>query len=228
MRVTHATPAALYANTQNRNWEADSEIPEHLRSKGCLDIATQLVESDIGKKINLIFGGGNRNFVPEIEGGKRIDGRNLINAWKQIKQSEGQNFDVLFNSKDLQSWSHTDYALGLFSSSAFNYTLERDSTQPSLENMLKQAIRSLNKNPNGFFLMLEAGLIDYAHHINLPKFAFEETLELEKAVQAALDMTDEEETLIVVTGDHGHAFTINGYPDRGNNILGNVFYTRIS
>ena len=227
MRVTHATPGALYANTQNRDWEVDSKIPENWRSKGCIDIATQLVESDIGKKINLIFGGGKRSFVPKSEGGKRLDGKNLIDTWKQIKQSSGQNFDVLFNSDDLDAWTHTDYALGLFSNSGFNYTLERDNTQPSLERMLKQAIKSLNKNPNGFFLMLEAGLIDYSHHANLPKSAFEETLELEKAVQAALDMTDEEETLIVVTGDHSHAFTINGYPDRGNSILGKSYQLAI-
>ena len=41
----------------------------------------------------------------------------------------------------------------------------------------------------GFFLMLEAGLIDYAHHSNFAKKAFEETLELEKAVEKALELT---------------------------------------
>ena len=42
----------------------------------------------------------------------------------------------------------------------------------------------------------------------------------EKAVQVALDETSEEDTLIVLTGDHSHGITINGYPRRGNNILG--------
>ena len=41
----------------------------------------------------------------------------------------------------------------------------------------------------GFFLMLEAGLIDYGHHANFAKKAFEEALELEKAVLKALELT---------------------------------------
>ena len=70
--------------------------------------------------------------------------------------------------------------------------------------------------------MVEGALIDYAHHKNWPQKAFEETLELEKAVKVALDLTDEKDTLIVVTADHSHAMTINGYPQRGQSIFGNL------
>ena len=42
----------------------------------------------------------------------------------------------------------------------------------------------------------------------------------EKAVQVALNETSEEDTLMVLTGDHSHGITINGYPKRGQNILG--------
>lgn len=56
----------------------------------------------------------------------------------------------------------------------------------------------------------------------MPQVALDETLEFEKAVQVAINSTNPEETLIIVTGDHSHVMTINGYPERGNNILGNI------
>ena len=70
--------------------------------------------------------------------------------------------------------------------------------------------------------MVEGGRIDHGHHATRAKMALEETVELENAVQAALEMTDQEDTLIIVTADHGHAVTMSGYPDRGHPILGFV------
>ena len=35
-------------------------------------------------------------------------------------------------------------------------------------------------------------------------------------------MTDEEDTLVVVSSDHAHTMTVAGYPSRGNDILGTV------
>jgi len=52
-RITHATPGALYAHIQNRDWESDSAIPEIFRNKNCHDIAHQLVHSDAGQKANV-------------------------------------------------------------------------------------------------------------------------------------------------------------------------------
>ena len=92
--------------------------------------------------------------------------------------------------------------------------------QPPLDEMVKKAINRLKKNDKGFFLMVEGGRIDQAHHKNWAKKAFEETLELEKAVKIALEMTDESDTLMMVTADHSHSITMNGYPKRGENILG--------
>ena len=86
--------------------------------------------------------------------------------------------------------------------------------------MVGKAVKLLKKNPNGFFLMVEGGRIDKGHHENRAKHALEETLELEKAVKIAKGLTEDNETLIIVTADHSHAMTINGYPERGNNILG--------
>jgi alkaline phosphatase len=224
MRVTHATPGALYANIQDRDWESDSMIQSEF--KNCTDIAKQLIKSEYGQKIDLIFGGGLKNFLTKADGGVRND-ENLIQAWERQKEEngDGKSFKVLTSKNDLESWDMTDFALGLFTKSAFTYVNERDGSVPSLELMVEKAIKRLKRNPKGFFLMMEAGLIDYGHHDNFAKKAFEETLELEKAVIKALDLTkdEEDETLIVVTGDHSHAFTINGYPKRGNPIEGFVY-----
>ena len=112
--------------------------------------------------------------------------------------------------------SHMDYTLDRNS----NNCKDTDCDQPPLDLMVKKAINRLKKNDKGFFLMVEGGRIDQAHHKNWAKKAFEETLELEKAVQIALEMTDEKDTLMMVTADHSHSITMNGYPKRGENILG--------
>ena len=68
--------------------------------------------------------------------------------------------------------------------------------------------------------LLAGGRIDHAHHEVNAKRALVETLALEQAVQRALDITNSEDTLIVVTADHSHTLTIGSYPSRGNDILG--------
>ena len=71
--------------------------------------------------------------------------------------------------------------------------------------------------PSDWFLF-QAGHVDKAHHKGWAKKALEEVLELELAVETALNMTNEEETLIIVTADHSHSLTINGYPRQGMSI----------
>jgi len=64
------------------------------------------------------------------------------------------------------------------------------------------------------------GKIDKAHHVNEAQVAMTETIEFDKAIQIGDSLTLDEETLIVVTSDHSHLFTIAGDPPRGNSILG--------
>lgn len=70
--------------------------------------------------------------------------------------------------------------------------------------------------------MVEGGRIDHAHHDNYAQLALAELSELDDAVATALRYVDLDETLVIVTADHSHAVTLNGYPDRGNDILGVV------
>ena len=70
------------------------------------------------------------------------------------------------------------------------------------------------------FSTLAAAHIDIAHHYGLSKKSLYETLALEDAVKEAVDLTDSDETLIIVTADHSHPFSIQGFSYRGNDIFG--------
>lgn len=75
-------------------------------------------------------------------------------------------------------------------------------------------------------LQVESGLIDKAHHDGHARKALEETVELSKTVEKTIELLHElglfHETLIIVTGGHGHTMSINGYPNRTDNILGKL------
>ena len=64
--------------------------------------------------------------------------------------------------------------------------------------------------------------IDHGHHAGNAYRALTDTVAFAEAVQAAMDLTDPARTLILVTADHSHSFTMSGYPRRGNPILGKV------
>lgn len=76
--------------------------------------------------------------------------------------------------------------------------------------MVRVAIKKLQKEENGFVLFVEGGRIDHAHHSNYARKSLDETAEFARAIQLAKTLTDEEETLIVVSADHSHVFTYNG------------------
>ncbi len=225
-RITHATPAATYAHTANRDWEGDSDRPAGATVP---DIASQLVDFNINGGIDVALGGGRTRFIPNTitdpeygVAGKRKDGRNLTTDWTS-KHSNAQYVwnKAQFDAIDPKS---TDHLLGLFEPSHVHYEADRvahdKSGEPSLTEMTAKALEILKKNKNGYFLMVEGGRIDHAHHSGNAFRALTDTQQLAAAVQAAVNTTDPEETLIIVTADHSHVFTIGGYPQRGNPILG--------
>jgi alkaline phosphatase len=105
--------------------------------------------------------------------------------------------------------------------------VKRNIDEPSLTAMTLKAIDVLGQNPQGFFLMVEGGRIDHALHGTNAKRVMEDTIAFDDAIKAALDEMkkrdpDLKNTLIVVTADHDHTMTFNGYGKRGSNILGTV------
>jgi alkaline phosphatase len=112
--------------------------------------------------------------------------------------------------------------LGLFSNSHMDYAYQRPVEQPSLQQMTAAALTRLEKNEQGYALIIEAGRIDHGHHDGTAYKALTETQELHETVAWLLTQVDPRETLIVVTADHSHTLTLAGYATRGNPMLGDV------
>ena len=228
-RITHATPAATFAKTPEREWESDHKMPAEALAAGCKDIALQLIEFGFGDGIDVVMGGGRRHFLPALEvgvegkKGKRKDGRNLIQEWQQ-RYPDGQLVQNKTEFSTLQSDSNQP-VLGLFNSSHMRYAPDRENDkqgEPNLAEMTRFAIRKLQQEQNGFFLVIEGGRIDHAHHAGNAKVALMETLEFAEAVAMVDQLTSDEDTLIIVTADHSHTLVAGGYTTRGNPILGKV------
>ncbi|RXG62391.1 Membrane-bound alkaline phosphatase, partial [Armadillidium vulgare] len=225
-RITHASPAGNYAHTANRHWENDDEVNnDDANSEVCDDIAEQLVLSETGTKINVALGGGRRAFLPKEmtdedgENGRRDDGKNLRDIWLASHNTDGHTGVYVGHRDDLLSVdsSTTDYLLGLFSSSHMDYKVDSVASQPSLEEMTQKAIEILQKNPNGFYLFRTHRS---GSPLNEANSALEEAIEFEKAISKAVEMTSSDDTLIIVTADHGQPIVSNGYPARHDSILG--------
>lgn len=166
----------------------------------------------------MILGGGLREFTPsesqDVFGtqGYRSDGRDLVAEWSADKAARNASHAVAFNAASLAAAveSGPEYLFGLFASAHQEYWLEAPSTQPSLAEQTTAAIQLLARNPRGYFLLVEGGRIDHAHHDVLPLLALDETLQMAEAVTAAQELSDRSETLIVVTSDHSHVMAYNG------------------
>lgn len=198
-RLTHATPAAIYGRSLDRGWEADKDVPEELAALGCTPLAQQLVTSGL----DLALGGGAKEFSEA-----------QIAAWPGT---------IVRNADEMMAARNDDAPLlGLFGDSHMEFEADRAaSDQPSLSDMTRTAIDRLSSDKDGYVLMVEAGRVDHAHHGSNAFRALRDMQALSAAVQTAVE-TAGEDTLIVVTADHSHVFVIQGYPTRGNPILGLV------
>ncbi|WP_045857625.1 alkaline phosphatase [Teredinibacter purpureus] len=243
-RITHATPAATYAKSADRNWEDNSDMPTAAVDAGCDDIASQLVSFESNLEalysgldvdgLEVVLGGGRRHFLPKdasynspdavssIEG-DRTDGRDLTAEWQATYADGVYVYDK--TGFDTVNTETTEHLFGLFNESHMQYEADRVNDiagEPSISDMTETALAILDNNESGYFLMVEAGRIDHSHHAGNAYGALADTIAFAKAVSKAVEMTNAEDTLIIVTADHGHVFTIAGYPKRGNPILGKV------
>ncbi|HTE51773.1 MAG TPA: alkaline phosphatase [Kofleriaceae bacterium] len=219
-RVTHATPAACYAHIDDRDDESQ--------------IALQALPGDpaynaaLGSGIDLILGGGRQFFVPstvtdeEGDTGSRTDGRDLRAEY------QAAGYTYVWNAEQLDGIDRADLPLlGLFERGHMEYEYDRPTDvggEPSLGQLTGKAIDLLegacHHGRQGYFLMVEAGRIDHAHHAGNAWRALTDAEELDRAVGEALAKVDLRDTLVLVTADHSHVFTMAGYPLRPAGELG--------
>lgn len=177
--LDHATPGAFYANAASRN--------------DYYTIATQLPATGFD-----FFGGGGF-ILPE---GRR---RDQVPVTDMIEQA---GYTIAYGMDDFREMSATDKLVLLQDETrdylgALPYAIDRKEGDMTHADIVQAAIEFL-ENEKGFFLMSESGRIDWACHSNDGKTSILETLDLQKAVQVAIEFAQKhpEETLIVVTADH--------------------------
>jgi alkaline phosphatase len=200
--VTDSTPAAFSSHTIRY---AQTYIAEQMLS---------------ASGHSVILGGGARYFLPSGSPvlanipSARPDTRNLVEEFKQA------GFMFVSTASELEHAGRAEKLLGLFhgvemssrydrmrakeGNAAGKEAVGRFPDQPTLELMTRQALNVLGKNPNGFFLMVEAGSIDRELHRMDANRAIDEVIELDKAIGIARLWSVErgEDTLILVTADH--------------------------
>ncbi|WP_421242164.1 alkaline phosphatase [Aeromonas enteropelogenes] len=211
--LTHATPAATYSHICHR--DAAYAIAEQAVPGGAG------FNTALGDGVDVLMGGGANHWTPynsTNNKGGRADGRDLT------AELTAQGYHYVTTKDDLAG-INSGKVLGLFSAkSHLDYELDRvakgaASTQPSLSEMTAKAIDLLSQNSQGYFLMVEGGRIDHALHGTNAKRSLTDAVALDEAVKTALGKVDLKDTLIVVTADHDHTMTINGYSAKGNKVL---------
>jgi alkaline phosphatase len=228
-RVTHATPAAAYAHTPERDWEDDAAMPADALAAGCRDLARQFVEFPFGDGVDVLLGGGRANFLPEAVidpehqelKGRRKDGRHLIDEW--LGRRPDRQF--VWNKSGMDALTGEGQVLGLFEPSHMNWEVDRGKDvggEPSLAEMTQFALDRLAARNRNFLLIVEGGRIDHGHHAGSAHKALHDVIALDAAVAVAAERVHIRKGLVLVTADHSHTLTFAGYPPRGNPILGKV------
>ncbi len=180
-RLSHATPAAFTAHVPNRSLEAD--------------IAAQQILSGA----EVLLGGGAREFVPFDLGGRRVDGRNLIDEWTAA------GGEVVFDREGLAAAGTP--VLGLFHEDHMSYVIDHDeaiaASEPSLAEMTLAALDRLEDDDDGFLLVVEGGKIDHAGHNNDAAAQVHESLAFDATFAAVVERARARgQVLVVATADH--------------------------
>jgi alkaline phosphatase len=203
--IEDATPAAMVAHTRRRT-EYD-----------------RIVEQYFAAKPDVLMGGGRANFLPKSENGSRRRDESDF-----VAQFRAAGYSLALTGPEMVSAAKdpgTTKLLGLFTLGNMDGALDRKFLkggtvgkfpgQPDLTEQVGAALEVLSKNPSGFFLMVESGMIDkYTHLLDMERAVYD-TIMLDNAVRLARDWAAAhgDDTLILVIADHNHPIGLLGTID---------------
>ncbi|GGE35285.1 alkaline phosphatase [Psychroflexus planctonicus] len=181
--ITHATPAGFCVNSESRN-DQDGIAEKYL---------------DLG--LSVMLGGGQDYFDANF----REDGKDMYQAF-------ANNGYTVTTERDEMLASANNKILGVFDKSGLAYTLDRNNEKeiekqtPSLAEMTQKAIDVMKNSPEGFVLQVEGGKVDWAAHANDAGALIYDQMAFDDAVEVAMKFAEaDEETLVIITTDHGNA-----------------------
>ena len=223
--VQDATPAALVAHVTHRRCygpEATSRTcPTNARENGGLgSISEQMLDT----RADLVLGGGAASFAELVKAGP-FAGRSVAD------QAAARGFRIVRDADALAAVTRADSTqplLGLFAPGNLPVRWlgprasvrgnldkppvtcqpnpQRTAETPTLAAMTRKAIALLKPNRKGFFLQVEGASIDKQDHAANPCGQIGETVDLDEAVQVALEFARADgNTLVIVTADHAHS-----------------------
>lgn len=223
-----ATPAAQIAHVTSRECygpEKTSELcaANALEKGGRGSIAEQLLNA----RADVTFGGGGKTFSETAKAGewqgKTLEEQAKLRGYQWVSDLNGltaiteanQDKPVLglFAQGNMPvRWKGpkaTWHGNGEDKAISCEVNAERPATTPTLAQMTDKAIALLSKDQNGFFLQVEGASIDKQDHAANPCGQIGETVDLDEAVQKALEFARKDgNTLVIVTADHAHSSQI--------------------
>ncbi|QNL49256.1 alkaline phosphatase [Olivibacter sp. SDN3] len=183
--ITHATPAGFCVNSSIR------------------DDQPGIAKQYNNLRFDVMMGGGLEFFTAE----KREDKQDLFSLYKK------DGFEVVRNRDEMLALNVLNKPLlGVFYEDGLPYALDRASDEelkvdtPSLAEMTRTAISQLQHNENGFVLQVEGGKVDWAAHANDAGALIYDQLAFDEAIAEVMGFAErDDETLVIITTDHGNA-----------------------